>query len=78
MEELIFLKIVLIIFNFFIIFSVLLFAEDNDINSYVGSYSEKNKNRKIQGAELFLSRLLFWLITFDFLTAIYIYAKYSL
>ncbi|CAP18486.1 hypothetical protein ATP_00299 [Candidatus Phytoplasma mali] len=57
---------ILILFNFLIIFSVILFSDDNNINSYSGSYSEKDKNRKIQGAELFLNRLLFFLITFYF------------
>ncbi|WP_334330932.1 hypothetical protein [Candidatus Phytoplasma prunorum] len=66
-------KVILILLNFLIIFSVLLFSDDNDINSYSGSYSEKDKNRKIQGAELFLNRLLFFLITFYFIFIISVY-----
>ncbi|MFP7699469.1 MAG: hypothetical protein ACLTFB_00450 [Candidatus Phytoplasma pyri] len=65
------LKIILILFNFLIIFSVLLFSDENNINSYAGSYSEKDKNRKIQGAELFLNRLLLFLITFYFIIFLY-------
>lgn len=59
----------LIIISVFLIINVLLLQTDEDgMNSFTGVASEQYKNRKMQGAELFLNRSLF------FLTAFYVVA----